>query len=98
MMLKHICSLVAFFMMPLCVGAQNAKHFKYQGEINTSYSFCIDEELNRDCRLMFSIRPKQPTDPIHFCVRVTKFPFYISFRSFRPDYLSIFNGRGVVPP
>ncbi|MDY3963224.1 MAG: hypothetical protein SOY98_02830, partial [Candidatus Cryptobacteroides sp.] len=46
MMLKHICSLVAFFMMPLCVGAQNAKHFKYQGEINTSYSFCIDEELN----------------------------------------------------
>ena len=46
MMLKHICSLVAFFMMPLCVGAQNAKHFKYQGEVNTSYSFCIDEELN----------------------------------------------------
>ena len=45
-----------------------------------------------------SIRPKQPTDPIHFCVRVTKFPFYISFRSFRPDYLSIFNGRGVVSP
>ena len=45
-MLKHICSLVAFFMMPLCVGAQNAKLFKYQGEVNTSYSFCIDEELN----------------------------------------------------
>lgn len=45
-MIKHICSIVAFFMMPLCVGAQNAKHFKYQGEINTSYSFCIDEELN----------------------------------------------------
>ena len=37
---------MAFFMMPLCVGAQNAKYFKYQGEINTSYSFCIDEELN----------------------------------------------------
>lgn len=32
-MLKHICSLVAFFMMPLCVGAQNVKYFKYQGEI-----------------------------------------------------------------
>ena len=56
------------------------------------------KHLIRDCRLMFSIRPKQPTDPIHFCVRVTKFPFYISFRSFRPDYLSFFNGRGVVPP
>lgn len=37
---------MAFFMMPLCVGAQNAKYFKDQGEINTSYSFCIDEELN----------------------------------------------------
>ena len=37
---------MAFFMMPLCVGAQNAQYFKYQGEINTSYSFCIDEELN----------------------------------------------------
>ena len=37
---------MAFFMMPLCVGAQNAKYFKYQGEINTSYSSCIDEELN----------------------------------------------------
>ena len=37
---------MAFFMMPLCVGAQNAEYFKYQGEINTSYSFCIDEELN----------------------------------------------------
>ena len=46
MMLKHICSLVAFFMMPLCIGAQNAKLFKYQGEVNTSYSFCSDEELN----------------------------------------------------
>ena len=46
---------------------------------------------------MFSIRPKQPTDPIHFCVRVTKFPFYISFRSFRPDFLSILNDRGAVP-
>ena len=46
-MLKHICSLVAFFMMPLCIGAQNAKLFKYQGEVNTSYSFCIDEELNK---------------------------------------------------
>ena len=45
-MLKHICSLVAFFMMPLCVGAQNVKYFKYQGEVNTSYSFCIEEELN----------------------------------------------------
>ena len=64
----------------------------FQKTIYSQRSLC------RDCRLMFSIRPKQPTDPIHFCVRVTKFPFYISFRSFRPDYLSIFNGRGVVPP
>ena len=31
--------------------------------------------LHRDCRLMFSIWPKQPTDPIHSCVRVTKFTF-----------------------
>ena len=29
----------------------------------------------RDCRLMFSIWPKQPTVPIHFCVRITKFTF-----------------------
>ena len=35
-----------FYDATLCVGAQNAKYFKYQGEINTSYSFCIDEELN----------------------------------------------------
>ncbi len=31
--------------------------------------------LDRDCRLMFSILPKQPTDPIRFCFRAIKFPF-----------------------
>ena len=51
----------------------------------------------RDCRLMFSFLPKQPTGPIRFCFQSIKFPFYISFRSFRPDYLSIFNDRGAVP-
>ena len=44
-MLKYACWLIALF-MPLCVGAQNIKYFKYQGEVNTSYSFCVDEELN----------------------------------------------------
>ena len=45
-MIKYGCWLLAFLFMPLCIGAQNVKYFKYQGEVNTSYSFCIDEELN----------------------------------------------------
>ena len=47
---------------------------------------------------MLSIRPKQPTGPIRFCFQSINLRFYISFRSFRPDFLSILYDRGVVPP
>ena len=32
--------------MPLCIKAQDVKYLKYQGEVNTSFSFSIDEETS----------------------------------------------------
>ena len=43
---KLLCWLLAFLSLPICVGAQNVKYFKYQGEVNASYSYCVDEELS----------------------------------------------------
>ena len=38
------------------------------------------------------------TSPFNFCVRLIKFQFYICFRSFRPDFLSVFHGEDTVSP
>ena len=46
MKLKHVLCLLALLILPLGVGAQDVKYFKYQGEVNVSYTFDIDEELN----------------------------------------------------
>ena len=46
---------------------------------------------------MFSFWPRQWLVPSVFCFRLIKFPFFISFRSFRPDFLSILYDRGAVP-
>lgn len=32
--------------MPLCIKAQDVKYLKYQGEVNTSFTFSIDEETS----------------------------------------------------
>lgn len=34
----------------------------------------------------------------NFCVGLPKFQFYIYFRSFRSDFLSVFHGEDTVPP
>lgn len=38
--------LLVFIMMPIYLEAQNVKQFKYQGEVDMSYSFGIDDETN----------------------------------------------------
>ena len=37
-------------------------------------------------------------NPFNFCVWLPKFQFYIYFRSFRSDFLSVFHGEDTVPP
>lgn len=44
MKLNYLYCLLAFLFMPLCIKAQDVKYLKYQGEVNTSFSFSIDEE------------------------------------------------------
>ena len=34
----------------------------------------------------------------NFCVRLIKISFLYLFRSFRPDFLSVFHGEDTVPP
>ena len=51
-----------------------------------------------DCRLIFSIRAKQRPISSISASDSSKFKFYICFRSFRPDYLSVFHGEDTVPP
>lgn len=46
MKLNYIYCLLAFLFMPLCIKAQDVKYLKYQGEVNTSFSFSIDEETS----------------------------------------------------
>ena len=47
---------------------------------------------------MFSIWAKQQTIPSISASDSSKFQFYICFRSFRPDFLSVFHGEDTVPP
>lgn len=51
MKLNYLYCLLAFLFMPLCIKAQDVKYLKYQGEVNTSFSFSIDEETSnlRNC-------------------------------------------------
>lgn len=44
MKLSYLYCLLAFLFMPLYIKAQDVKYLKYQGEVNTSFSFSIDEE------------------------------------------------------
>lgn len=46
MKLNYLYCLLAFLFMPLCIKAQDVKYLKYQGEVNTSFSFSIDEETS----------------------------------------------------
>lgn len=46
MKLNYLYCLLAFLSMPLCIKAQDVKYLKYQGEVNTSFSFSIDEETS----------------------------------------------------
>lgn len=46
MKLNYLYCLLAFLLMPLCIKAQDVKYLKYQGEVNTSFSFSIDEETS----------------------------------------------------
>ena len=54
--------------------------------------------LSRDCRLMFSIWAKQRSISSISASDSSKFQFNICFRSFRPDFLSVFYGEDTVPP
>mgnify|MGYP004654404637 CR=1 FL=1 len=48
---------------------------------------------------MFSIRAKQrPIPSISLRPPPSKLQFYIGFRQFRPDYLSVFHDEDTVPP
>ena len=47
---------------------------------------------------MFSIWAKQQTIPSISASDSSKFQFHICFRSFRPDFLSVFHGEDTVPP
>lgn len=90
-MLKYACWLIALF-MPLCVGAQNIKYFKYQGEVNTSYSFCVDEELNnlglevingvRFSRYLYAGVGLGAT--ANFSDEAILFPVFIDFKGYMP--------------
>lgn len=90
-MLKYACWLIALF-MPLCVGAQNIKYFKYQGEVNTSYSFCVDEELNnlslevingvRFSRYLYAGVGLGAT--AYFSDEAILFPVFIDFKGYMP--------------
>ena len=62
----------------------NTSHAKIQKEITLQaisrqiprkYEIRTIMNYFRDCRLMFSIWPSQPTGPIRFCFRAIKFPF-----------------------
>ena len=57
-------------------------HHNYLGIV--VFCFCFD----RSSRLIPSVSAFSPSN----------LRFYISFRSFRPDFLSILNDRGIVPP
>ena len=46
MKLNYLYCLLAFLLMQLCIKAQDVKYLKYQGEVNTSFSFSIDEETS----------------------------------------------------
>ena len=46
---------------------------------------------------MFSIRAKQQTIPSIPASDSSKFQFHICFRSFRPDFLSVFHGEDAIP-
>ena len=47
---------------------------------------------------MFSIRAKQLPIPSISASDSSKFHFHIGFRSFRPDFLSVFHGEDTVFP
>lgn len=47
---------------------------------------------------MFSIRAKQRSIPSISASAPSKLQFYIGFRSFRPDYLSVFHNEDTVSP
>ena len=47
---------------------------------------------------MFSLRVKQQTIPSISASDSSKIQLYICFRSFRPDFLSVFHGEDTVPP
>ena len=47
---------------------------------------------------MFSIWAKQQTIPSISASDSSKFQFYICFRSFRPDFLSVFHGEDAISP
>ena len=47
---------------------------------------------------MFPIRAKQRPIPSISASDSSKIQFYICFRSFRPDFLSVFHGEDTVPP
>ena len=45
MKLNYLYCLLVFLFMSLYVKAQDAEYLKYQGEVNTSFSFSIDEDM-----------------------------------------------------
>ena len=46
MKINRILCLLTLLVLPLGVCAQDVKYFKYQGEVNVSYTFDMSEELN----------------------------------------------------
>ena len=67
-------------------------------QILHEYQFKCFGILGRDCRLMFSLRAKQRPIPSITASDPSKLQFYIGFRQFRPDYLSVFHDEDTVPP
>ena len=47
---------------------------------------------------MFSLRAKQRPIPSIYASDSSIIQLYICFRSFRPDFLSVFHGEDTVPP
>ena len=46
MKINRLLCLLALLVLPLGIGAQDVKYFKYQEEVNVSYTFDMSEELN----------------------------------------------------
>ena len=83
---KHSLSSTSFHPVRTLCCNKSDYHLKYplRNACTTACCICcciihsfhsINRRLNRDCRLMFSIWPKQPAGPIRFCFQSIKYTF-----------------------